>query len=178
MTRSSDRSKALQINPPHPEILTSSSGAARSSIAGYNDARNRGHVAADGIEFGQSYANVIRMLRPILIVERHREVADALEQVIASADHAAIVRANIDGLDEMNPPPAAIVLRIAFESGCEPTHAGVARLPPDRPPIVAIVRADAEADEAERLKCDVVLRAPQDLGKLRDVLAHVARART
>jgi hypothetical protein len=118
------------------------------------------------------------MSRFILIVERHHEVAEALEQVIASAEHFAIVRSHIDRLDDFNPPPAAIVLRVAFERGCEPTHAGVARLPANRPPIVAIVRGDDEALEAERLRCDVVLRAPKDLGKLRDVLTKLAAGRS
>jgi hypothetical protein len=117
------------------------------------------------------------MLRSILIIERHREVADALEQVIASADHAPIVRPHIDDLEEINPPPAAIVLRITLESGSEPTHASVARLPADHPPIVAIVRADDEATEAVRLRCDVVLRAPHDLGKLREILSKLAEHR-
>jgi hypothetical protein len=115
------------------------------------------------------------MLRSILIVERHREVAEALEQVIASAEHAAVVRAHVDGFDDINPRPAVIVLRITLENGSERTHASLARLAADRPPIVAIVRADDEAAEAERLKCDVVLRAPKDLGRLREVLSKLAR---
>jgi DNA-binding response OmpR family regulator len=115
------------------------------------------------------------MLRSILIVERHREVAEALEQVIASAEHAAIVRSHVDSLDDINPPPAVIVLRITLENGSERTHASLAKLPADRPPIVAIVREDEEATEAARLKCDVVLRAPQDLGRLREVLLKLAR---
>jgi hypothetical protein len=106
----------------------------------------------------------------VLIVERHPEVADALEQIVASADCAVIVRGCVDGLDAVSPTPAAIVVRIAFEGSGEPAHAGLARLPAGHPPIIAIVRADAEASEAARLKCDVVLRAPYDLGKLRDVL--------
>ena len=115
------------------------------------------------------------MLRSILIIERHREVAEALERVIASADHAAVVRCDVDDIDDISPPPAAIVLRITLESGSEPTYASVARLPAGRPPIVAIVRADEEATEAVRLKCDVVLRAPQDLGRLREILTKLAR---
>jgi hypothetical protein len=115
------------------------------------------------------------MPRSVLIVERHPEVADALEQVIASADCSAIVRAHLDGLDDVNPAPAAIVVRITFEGRGEPAHAGLARLPADHPPIIAIVRADEEAYEAARLKCDVVLRAPYDLGKLRNVLSRLMR---
>ena len=115
------------------------------------------------------------MPQSILIVERHREVAEALEQVIASADHAPIVRTHMDGLDEIHPTPAVIVLRIVFEGGCEPLHACVERLPKQRPPIIAIVREDEEASEAERIKCDVVLRAPHELGRLREAIATLTR---
>ena len=113
------------------------------------------------------------MPRSVLIVERHPEVADALEQVIASADCSAIVRAHLDGLDDVNPAPVAIVLRITFEGSGEPAHAGLARLPADHPPIIAIVRADEEACEAVRLNCDVVLRAPSDLGQLRTIISRL-----
>ena len=111
----------------------------------------------------------------ILIIESHREVAEALHDVVASANYAAIVRSHVQELDEVSPAPAAIIVRVAFEGAGEPTHAVVARLPPNRPPIIAIVRADDEASEAERLKCDVVLRAPRDLGRLCDVLTKLTR---
>jgi C4-dicarboxylate transporter DctQ subunit len=83
--------------------------------------------------------------------------------------------AHVEGIEDLCPAPAAILVRVAFENASEPTHAGVARLPPDRPPVIAIVRADNEAAEAERLKCDVVLRAPGDLGRLCDVLTRLTR---
>ena len=111
----------------------------------------------------------------ILIIERHREVADALHDVVASANYAAIVRSHVQELDDVSPPPAAIIVRVAFEGASEPTHAVGARVPANRPPVIAIVRADAEASEAERLKCDVVLRAPRDLGRLCDVLTKLTR---
>jgi len=111
----------------------------------------------------------------ILIIESHREVADALHDVVASANYAAIVRSHVQELDEVSPAPAAIIVRVVFEGASEPTHAVVARLPPNRPPVIAIVRADDEASEAERLKCDVVLRAPHDLGRLCDVLMKLTR---
>jgi len=115
------------------------------------------------------------MPRSILIVERHPEVADALEQVIACADCLAVVRAHVDGLDDVNPAPAAIVVRITFEGSHEPAHAGLARLPADHPPVIAIVRGEEEAYEAARLNCDVVLRAPYDLGQLRSILSRLVR---
>ena len=111
----------------------------------------------------------------IFILESHREVADALYELVASANYAAIVRPHVEGIEDLCPAPAAILVRVAFENASEPTHAGVARLPPDRPPVIAIVRADNEAAEAERLKCDVVLRAPGDLGRLCDVLTRLTR---
>jgi hypothetical protein len=49
-------------------------------------------------------------------------------------------------------------------------------MPLDRPPIVAIAWEDAEIREAERLKCDVVLRAPDDVGRLCDALSRVVEA--
>lgn len=111
----------------------------------------------------------------ILIIESHPEVANALHEVVLSANYEALVRSHVEDLRDVTPAPAAIILRVVFENASEPTHAVVARLPPDRPPVIAIVRADDEASEAERLKCDVVLRAPRDLGRLCEVLTKLVR---
>ena len=43
----------------------------------------------------------------ILIIESHREVAEALHDVVASANYAAIVRSHVQELDEVSPAPAA-----------------------------------------------------------------------
>ena len=72
--------------------------------------------------------------------------------------------------------PAAIIVRIAFEGIGDPPHAAVERLPPlNRPPVVAIAWADAEIREAQRLKCDVVLHAPDDVGRLCEALSRVVQ---
>lgn len=112
-------------------------------------------------------------MRPvILIVETRREVAEALEEVVTSARYDAIVRSHVDCLADLDVTPAAIIVRIAFEGIGEPQHAGIGRLS-SRPPVVAIVWKDQEVAEAERLKCEVVLKAPDDVGRLCEALSTV-----
>ena len=112
-------------------------------------------------------------MRPlVLIVEPRSEVAQALEEVVTSANFAAIVRPHVDRLTDFDVAPSAIVVRVAFESVGEPPHAAIGRLR-DRPPVIAIAWEDHEIEEAARLKCDVVLRAPQDVGRLCAALASV-----
>jgi len=112
-------------------------------------------------------------MRPvILIVEPRTEVAQALEDVVTSANYDAIVRPHVDRLSDFDVTPSAIIVRIAFESIGEPPHAAIERLS-DRPPVVAIAWEDHEVAEARRLKCDVVLRAPQDVGRLCDALGEL-----
>jgi hypothetical protein len=114
-------------------------------------------------------------MRPlILIVETRPEVAEALEEVVTSARYTAMVRPHIDCLADLGVTPAAIIVRIAFESVGEPQHESVARLAP-RPPVVAIAWEEAEVAAAIRMKCDVVLRAPDDVGRLCDALTSVVR---
>lgn len=112
-------------------------------------------------------------MRPlILIVETRPEVAEALEEVVASARYDTIVRPHVERLSDLAAAPAAIIVRVAFEGVGEPAHASVARLS-GRPPVVAIAWEDEEVAEAMRLNCDVVLRAPDDVGRLCDALAAV-----
>ena len=112
-------------------------------------------------------------MRPvILIIEPRPEVAEALADVVMSANYTAIVRPHVECLADLATTPAAIIVRIAFEGIGEPAHAAIARLP-NRPPVVAIVWEENEAEEAKRLKCDVVLRAPNDVGRLYDALTTV-----
>src|SRR3954465_6819945 len=116
-------------------------------------------------------------MRPaILIIEPRREIADALEEVVTSAHYVAVVRPHLEQLSDVGLMPAAIILRITFEGVSDPPHTAIARLPPNRPPIVAIAWEDAEIREAERLKCDVVLHAPDDVGRLCDALSSVVAA--
>ena len=114
-------------------------------------------------------------MRPlILIVETRPEVAEALEEVVTSARYAAIVRPHVECLADLGVTPAAIIVRIAFESVGEPQHASVARLA-HRPPVVAIAWEEAEVAEAIRMKCDIVLKAPEDVGRLCDALTALIR---
>jgi hypothetical protein len=108
----------------------------------------------------------------VLIIETRPEVADALQDVVTSARYAAIVRPHVECLSDLDVPPAAIIVRIAFEGVGEPQHASIGRLV-DRPPVVAIAWEDDEIAEAMRLKCEVVLRAPNDVGRLCDALSAV-----
>jgi hypothetical protein len=107
----------------------------------------------------------------VLIIERRPEVAEALEEVVTSARYAALVRPCVECLDDLGVTPSAIIVRIAFEGIGEPAHAAIGRLPHDRPPVIA----KSERAEAERLNCDVVLRAPDDVGRLCDALTRVTR---
>ncbi len=111
----------------------------------------------------------------MLIIEPRREVAAALEEVLAAANLASVVVPHLEKLSDVAISPAAILVHIAFESVNDPPHAAVARLPPDRPPIVAIAREDDEFAEAEKLKCDVILRAPHDIPRLCATLTRVVR---
>jgi hypothetical protein len=101
-------------------------------------------------------------VRHVLIIEPHDELAAAFEQVVASADFSPIVRRHVDSMSDLGVTPATIVVRIG--------HGDVSTLPPDRPPIVAIVTTDAEAAEAKRLRCEVILRAPSEIRRLCEAL--------
>jgi hypothetical protein len=117
-------------------------------------------------------------MRPlILIIEIRPEVAEALEDVVTSAGYQAVVRPHIECLSDLDVTPDAIIVRIAFEGVGEPQHAGIGRLP-KRPPVVAITWEDQEVAEAVRLGCEVVLRAPDDVGRLCDALSRVTGRRT
>ena len=111
----------------------------------------------------------------ILIIEPRHEVAAALQDVLASASYVTMVRPHLERLADLGDTPAAIVVRIAFE-GLEPAHKALERLPANRPPIIAIAWDDAEIAEANRLKCDVVLHAPQDVSHLCEALRRVVHA--
>jgi hypothetical protein len=118
-------------------------------------------------------------MRPaILIVEPRREVAEALEDVVTSANYTAVVRPYVDRLTDVGVVPAAIIVRIAFEGVSEPPHAAIGRFAGHRPPVVAIAWEDAEVAEATRLNFDVVLRAPGDVGRLCEALTSVVHAPT
>ena len=111
----------------------------------------------------------------ILIIERRPEVAAALQDVITSANYRARVIPHLERLTDLGMTPAAIVVRIAFE-GDDPAHAALEKLPPNRPPIIALAWEDDEVAEAHRLKCDVVLRGAREVGQLCEALTRVVQA--
>jgi hypothetical protein len=113
------------------------------------------------------------MLPNILIIEPRREIADALADVVTSANYGAVIRTHVERLADLDFTPAAIIVRIAFEGISEPAHAALERLMPNRPPVVAIAWEDGEVAEAERLKCDIVLRAPEGVSRLCDALTKL-----
>jgi hypothetical protein len=116
-------------------------------------------------------------MRPIiLIIESRPEVAEALEDVITSARYEAVVRPHVEYLSDLDVMPSAIIVRVAFEGIGEPAHTVIERMPANRPPVVAIAWEDEEVREAIRLKCDVVLRAPDDVNRLCDALTSLVNA--
>jgi hypothetical protein len=118
----------------------------------------------------------VMLMRPVvLIIEPRREVAAALEEVVASARYQPIVRPYIDGVDGLGVVVSAIIVRIAFDGISEPGYRALERIR-IRPPVVAIVWNDKEHDEATRLGCEVILRAPEEIGQLCTALARLVHA--
>lgn len=114
------------------------------------------------------------MKRPtILILESRPDIAIALRDVITSAHYSVVVRPHVDRLADLHVTPAAIVTRITSVGVGDPPYTALEGLREDRPPIVAIAWADSEVAEAARLKCDVVLRAPRDVGRLCEALTKI-----
>jgi hypothetical protein len=109
----------------------------------------------------------------VLILEARAEVASALEAAIALANLTPIVVPHLESLSDVPYTAAAIVVRIAFETVSDPPHAAIARLPRNRPPVVAIAWEEDELEEARRLKCDVVLHAPKDINRLCETLTKL-----
>lgn len=125
----------------------------------------------DDLDRGTSLGLSRDVMPPVvLILEARKEVASALEAAIALANLTPIVIPHLERLSDVPYEPAAIVVRIAFESVTDPPHAGIARLPRERPPVVAIASREDELEEARRLKCDVVLHAPRDINRLCETL--------
>ncbi len=113
-------------------------------------------------------------MRPsILILETRRDVADALHDVITSANYRAVVMPHVDRLADLETRPAAIVTRITSVGIGEPAYTAIERLLENRPPVVAIAWADHEVEEATRLKCEVVLRGPTDVARLCEALTRI-----
>ena len=113
----------------------------------------------------------------VLIIEPRSEVASALESAIAMSNLSPVVVQHLERLSDIPYVVSAIVVRIAFEGVGDPPHSAIARLPTDRrPPVVAIAWTDDELEEARRLNCDVVLKAPDEINRLCSTLAKVVEA--
>lgn len=115
------------------------------------------------------------MQSTVLIIEARSEVAAALEAVLAAANLTAVVVPHLEKLSDIEIAPAAILVRIAFESVSDPPHAAISRLPRERPPVVAIAWEEDELEEARKLKCDVILHAPHDIPRLCETLTRVVQ---
>ena len=109
----------------------------------------------------------------VLILESRRDVADALHDVLTSANYRVIVRPHVERLADLELRPAAIVTNIASQDESAPSYAAIEQMRDDRPPVVAIAWGEHGIREAARLKCDVVLRAPGEVGRLCDALMKV-----
>jgi len=105
-------------------------------------------------------------VRHVLIIEPHDELAAAFEQVVACADFSPIVRRHVASLADVGPTPSSIVVRIGYGD--------ISGLPPDRPPVVAIASSDEAVAEAERLRCEVVLRGPSEIRRLCQALRELS----
>jgi hypothetical protein len=117
-------------------------------------------------------------MRPtVLVIEARREVAAALEAVIESINLSAVVVPHLETLGDLEMTPAAILVRIAFESSGDPPHAAIKRLPGTRPPVVAIAWEEDEIAEARRLNCDVIIHAPNESWRLGETLRRLVQAR-
>jgi hypothetical protein len=136
------------------------------------------HQWGIGIGFGRGVypQDEALMLPAILIIEPRREVADALQELVMSANYLPIVRPRIQPLVDLGFTPAAIIVRVAFEGISEPPHAAIADLPLNRPPVIAIAWSELEIAEAQRVGCNVILRAPDDVSRLLDMLTKVVHA--
>ncbi len=115
------------------------------------------------------------MTPTVAIVEPYRDLALTLNEVVVMAHCTPVTLGSLDALPAMSPPPAAIVVRVATDSPFEGPHAGLGQIPrAARPMVFALVSSDADAAEATRLGCEVVLRAPEQVRGLYEALARVA----
>jgi len=83
----------------------------------------------------------------VLIIEARKEVAPRSNPRSRWRTSPPVVVPHLERLSDVPYTPAAIVVRIAFESVTDPPHAAIARLPHDHPPILAIAWEEDELDE-------------------------------
>jgi DNA-binding NtrC family response regulator len=117
-----------------------------------------------------------RMHQPtVAIAESHHEIADALEDVVALAGCVPVTVNSIEALQDMRSTAAAIVVRVATEMTDSSPHLVLQELAlSTRPLVVALTSSDADVAEAQRLHCEVVLRAPHQVQGLYETLQDLA----
>lgn len=114
------------------------------------------------------------MAPTVAIVEPDRDMAASLEEVVTLARCMAVKMTDFEELTDLPHPPAALIVRIATNLP-QASHRGLAQLAiAGRPKILALTSTDADVEEAERLRCDIVLRQPHQIRALYDALAEVA----
>ena len=120
-------------------------------------------------------ANSLRQRPTVVIAEPHQGMAGSLEDVVTLAGCVPVIVNRCESVKTLGAEPAAIVVRVATEMPLVSPHLGLAQLGRRRPLIVALVSSDADVAEAERLRCDVIARAPHQVQTLYDTLMRLAR---
>jgi len=111
----------------------------------------------------------------VLVIEPHREIANALQDVVTLAGCVPVMASHCESVRELDSLPAAIVVRIATEIRMMPPHFGLEHFSrTDQPLIVALASSDADVAEAERLECQVIARAPNQVQALYKALTQLA----
>ena len=113
----------------------------------------------------------------VVVVEPHREIADALQDVVTLAGCVPVMASHCESVRELNLDslPAAIVVRVATEIRTMSPHFGLEHFSrTDEPLIVALASSDADVAEAERLECQVIARAPNQVQALYNALTQLA----
>ena len=111
-------------------------------------------------------------LFPFLLELAVTKGGPVLELGCGTGEITVALAPHVERISDLEVPPAAIIVRISFESTSEPPHAALGRLR-DRPPVVAIAWEDEEVAEAARLGCEVVLKAPREVSKLCEALGRL-----
>src|SRR3954453_17427959 len=105
----------------------------------------------------------------VAIIERHPALASALRKVVLFAHCEPVVLASCEELASLPAPATAIIVRVTTTM---PLH-----LPDDRLRamagaswVLALTTTYADLLEARRLRCDIVLRQPQQEQSLYEAL--------
>ena len=117
------------------------------------------------------------MTPTVAIVEPYRDLAEPLQEVVALAHCTPVTVASLEELAELTGVPAAIIIRVVASSLSPSLDKGLEQLRAEgNPKVVALTSSDADAEEAERIGCDLVLRQPQQVRALYDALTGLSAA--